>query len=68
MSSVFPFTVLPLSKSGWEEYSLFFVDVKECSALCWDGELRFAVLPPSKPTWDDFGLSFCDVNEFSVCC
>ena len=61
-------TVLPLSKSGWEEFSLFFFDVKQCSVLCWDGKLRFAVLRLSKLGWDEFSLSFCDVSQFGAFC
>ena len=62
------FAVLPLSMSAWEQFSLFFFDVKQCSVLCWDGKLRFAVLRLSKLGWDEFSLSFCDVNQFGAFC
>ena len=52
----------PLSKPGWEQFSPFFFDVKQCSVLCWDEKLRVAVLALSKPGWDEFSFSFCDVN------
>ena len=37
------FAVLSLSKAGWERFSLFFFDVKQCRLLCWDGTRRFTV-------------------------